>query len=124
MHNVIKNTTFCDQCRLAINLMRPAHLLKSYTETTHLLFPSPAVIELLQVAENFWVKTDKLLLNIVSIPQLEASVRVYVASTNCFPVCDNIEERLFKAFFRTRIHICLGKKKQLRTKNTTIKCGS
>ncbi|KAH8026816.1 hypothetical protein HPB51_025024 [Rhipicephalus microplus] len=110
--SVAKHTGICEQCKTATvsNDASVLTKLKSYTDDSKLVSPRPAVPHLLERAENmFRVNSNKLLCNEVTIGQLVATTNDSVQAVNCFPPCHNIQERLLRAFFKTRINILLRK---------------
>lgn len=110
--SVAKHTGICEQCKTATVSNEASVLtkLKSYTDDSKLVSPGPAVLHLLETAENmFRVNSNKLLCNEVTIGQLVATTNDSVQAVNCFPPCHNIQERLLRAFFKTRINILLRK---------------
>ncbi|KAH8033063.1 hypothetical protein HPB51_006025 [Rhipicephalus microplus] len=110
--SVAKHTGICEQCKFATVSNKASVLtkLKSYTDDSKLVSPGPAVLHLLETGENmFRVKSNKLLCNEVTIGQLVATTNDSVQAVTCFPPCHNIQERLPRAFFKTRINILLRK---------------
>lgn len=115
--SVAKHTGICEQCKTAMVSDDASALarLKSYTDNCKLVSPTPAVIRLLETAENmFRVNGNKLLSNEVTVAQLVAATNDSELAVSCFPSCHNMQERLLRAFFKTRIHIFLRKENLLR----------
>ncbi|KAH8037482.1 hypothetical protein HPB51_011631 [Rhipicephalus microplus] len=74
--SVAKHTGICEQCKTATVSNEASVLtkLKSYTDDSKLVSPGPAVLHLLETAENmFRVNSNKLLCNEVTIGQLVAT---------------------------------------------------
>lgn len=128
VHNVEKNTACCDVCKAALRCKTVNTLtqLKSFTDETRLVTPSPAVVQLLECAENlFRANSTELLQNKLSIAQIEESAMDMVTSVGCFPSCHDVQRKLLKVFFRTRMHILIRKENERAlSQKASVKCGS
>ncbi|KAM7311295.1 hypothetical protein ISCGN_008202 [Ixodes scapularis] len=132
VQQVKKNLKTCNNCSAAICAERPMQdandlvRLKSYTSNRiALVVPSKATLSLLEAAERYYRRNEKLVIdNSLSIHNLRSSI--LDATGPCeIPVCHDVPMKLLRCFLSTRLHMTLRKlNQQIRDKKQSAKCGS
>uniref|UniRef100_A0A147BVI5 Putative p-32 hm n=1 Tax=Ixodes ricinus TaxID=34613 RepID=A0A147BVI5_IXORI len=132
VQQVKKNLKTCDNCSAAICAEQPMQdandlvRLKSYTSNRMaLVVPSKATLSLLEAAERYYRRNEKLVIdNSLSIHNLRSSI--LDATGPCeIPVCHDVPMKLLRCFLSTRLHMTLRKlNQQIRDKKQSAKCGS
>lgn len=127
----VKKANSCQACVEAITSSAEGNkltMLKCYSkEKPALTVPSPAVLKLIETAENYVrLNEEALIVNRVSASKLQSTIQSSLYLGNCFPTCHCISDKLLATFLRTRISILVKKKNHLLMSKiqSSQKCGS
>lgn len=125
----LRSTLRCENCRASLILdCAPSKLieLKNFSQSRQSLTnPSPALVETVKIAENFFRSNrEALLKNAVSNAQLQASVKSSITFVTSFPMCHDVLEDILHVFLKVRVQILVRNEDAKVATMKSSKCGS
>ncbi|KAH8009812.1 hypothetical protein HPB51_019881 [Rhipicephalus microplus] len=125
----LRSTLHCENCRASLILdCAPSKLmeLKNFSQSRQSLTnPSPALVETVKIAENFFRSNrEALLKNVVSTAQLKASVKSSITFVTSFPTCHDVLKDILRVFLKVRVQILVRNEDAKVATMKSSKCGS
>lgn len=125
----LRCTLRCENCRASlISDCAPPKLteMKNFSQSRQSLTnPSPALVETVKIAENFFHSNrEALLKDVVSIAQLQVSVKNSISFVTCSPTCHDILEEIWCVFLKVPIQILVRNEDSEVASMKSSKCGS